>query len=236
MGLNTTGNASLTASGAITESGSLTVGKTLTVAAGAGNDISLDTGRNHFGTIVITSGDDVALNDAGTIILGALKVTGGLSVTAGDSIIAKNDSVVITSGNGLILIAGGTIGSSDLPVTFSSHGGPVVVSAGKEEANLSVSLRGNVGSRSIIYLIPPPGLILYNNSIQGGENTDFLLASSSSIYGDFMLAGFLSPAEYPPSVKYFSLLYSYDPFIYSDSPSFDASALERGFDPKSLFV
>ena len=79
------GNLSVTASGDITQTVALAVTGTTTLVAG-GNDITLDTSTNNFATVVITSGRNVALRDAGAIVLGAATVSGTYSVTAGGHI------------------------------------------------------------------------------------------------------------------------------------------------------
>ena len=60
----TTSTLNLTAGGPITDSGSLIVGGATTLAAGAGNDITLNTATNNFSTVAITSGNNVTLVDS----------------------------------------------------------------------------------------------------------------------------------------------------------------------------
>ena len=81
------GNLSVSSAGAITDSGALTVGGTTTLAAGAGNDITLDTAGNDFtGSVGITSGNNVALVDSSALDLAASTVSGNLAVTSGGNI------------------------------------------------------------------------------------------------------------------------------------------------------
>lgn len=91
----TSGNLSVTADGKITDSGTLTVAGTATFAAGAGNDITLNTATNNFGTVAITTGDKVTLVDTNAIDLGASTVSGTLSVTAGGAI-TDSGALVVT--------------------------------------------------------------------------------------------------------------------------------------------
>ena len=82
------GNLSVTAGGNIIESGAVIVngaGATATFVAGA-NNITLDTQPNDFSTGVITSGNDVKLNDINAIDLGAPSMSGNLIVSAGGNI------------------------------------------------------------------------------------------------------------------------------------------------------
>ncbi len=61
----------------ITDSGSLTVAGTTTLAAGAGNDITLDNADDFVGAVSIVSGRNVRLNEVNAIDLGASTVAGG---------------------------------------------------------------------------------------------------------------------------------------------------------------
>src|SRR5690606_16870948 len=76
---------SITTAGAIT-AGVLNIANTATFAAGSSNDITLNNVANNFGTVAITSGNNVTLVDTNAIVLGASTVSGNLSVTAGGNI------------------------------------------------------------------------------------------------------------------------------------------------------
>ena len=65
------GTLNVTTAGAITDSGNLAVTGTTTLAAGAGNDITLDSAGNNFSTVAITSGRNVTLVDSNALNLGA---------------------------------------------------------------------------------------------------------------------------------------------------------------------
>jgi filamentous hemagglutinin family protein len=71
---------SVTTNGPITQTGILTVPTTATFNS-TSNDITLDTFANDFGTTVITTGNNVKLNDANSLILGASTVSGTFDVT-----------------------------------------------------------------------------------------------------------------------------------------------------------
>jgi len=98
-----TGTYSVTAGGAITESGNLLITGVTTLVAG-GNAITLNRPGNNFSTVRITSGGDVALRDAGAIVLGASTVSGTYHVTAGGAI-TQDDNLLITGVT--TLVAGG---------------------------------------------------------------------------------------------------------------------------------
>jgi len=72
--------------GAITDSGTLIITGTTTLAAGAANDITLDTPTNDFSTVGITSANNVTLVDTNTIDLATSTVSGNLNVTANGAI------------------------------------------------------------------------------------------------------------------------------------------------------
>ena len=74
------GTLNVTTNGAITDSGNLVVTGTTTLAAGAGNNITLDN-TDNFSTVAVTSGNNVTLNDTNALILGASTVSGTLGVT-----------------------------------------------------------------------------------------------------------------------------------------------------------
>ena len=52
-----------------------------TLAAGAGNDITLDSAGNNFSTVGVISGRNVTLADANALDLGTSTVSGTLNVT-----------------------------------------------------------------------------------------------------------------------------------------------------------
>ena len=88
------GTLSITTSGGITDSGNLLVAGTTTLAAGATNDITLDSAGNNFSTVAITSGRNVALQDVNALDLGASTVSGTMNVTTGGAITDSGNVVV----------------------------------------------------------------------------------------------------------------------------------------------
>lgn len=95
--INSTGGFTLTstASTGIIDSGTQTVTGTATFAAGSGQDITLDTAANNFGTVAITSGRNISLIDNDDIILGTSTISGTLDVSAGGSI-SQSGALTIT--------------------------------------------------------------------------------------------------------------------------------------------
>ena len=113
------GTLNVTAAGAITDSGNLTVTGTTTLAAGAGNDITLDSAGNNFSTVAITSGRNVTLIDADALNLGASTVSGTLNVTAGGAI-TDSGNVVVTGTTTLAAGAGNDITLDSVGNNFST--------------------------------------------------------------------------------------------------------------------
>jgi hypothetical protein len=77
---------SVTAAGTIDQSGVVTVPGTASFAPGAGNSVVLNTQSNHFATVIVTNGADAFFLDADGIVLGAVTISGNLSVTASGAI------------------------------------------------------------------------------------------------------------------------------------------------------
>jgi filamentous hemagglutinin family protein len=97
-----TGPLSVTTSGAITQSAAsaLAIGGMTTLEAGKANNITLTEAGNNFGTVAITSANDVSLRDATTLDLGASGVSGHLTLRAGGAI---TQSGALTVGGNLSL-------------------------------------------------------------------------------------------------------------------------------------
>jgi len=101
----------VTTAGAITDSGNLNVTGDINLAAGAGNDITLNSAGNNFSTLAITSGRNVTLVDSNALDLGASNVSGALNVTVGGAVtesgvlnVAGNTSFTATAANTDILL------------------------------------------------------------------------------------------------------------------------------------
>src|SRR5258708_9599940 len=92
------------ANGLISDSGDLTVGGTTTLAAGAGNNITLDNADDFVGAVSVVSGKDVTLSDVNAITLGASAVSGNLTVTA-NGLISDSGNLAIV---GTTSLAAGT--------------------------------------------------------------------------------------------------------------------------------
>jgi filamentous hemagglutinin family protein len=92
------GNLNVTGAG-ITQSGALVVPGTITLAGDAANNITLNNADNNFGTVVITSGNNVTLRDSGGVILsGPSFISGNFSLTAGGNITDANVTSLTVTG------------------------------------------------------------------------------------------------------------------------------------------
>jgi len=79
------GTLNVTTSGALTDDGNLLVTGATTLTAGAGN-ITFDQTGNNFSTVVITSANHAAIDDANGIVFGAVTTTGDFTVDAGGNV------------------------------------------------------------------------------------------------------------------------------------------------------
>ncbi|MBO6865011.1 MAG: filamentous hemagglutinin N-terminal domain-containing protein, partial [Alphaproteobacteria bacterium] len=97
------GNLAVTAGGAITDSGALAIAGNTVIAAGAGNNVTLNSAANDFATVLINSANNVDLVDANGIDFGASTVSGALTVTA-DGAVTDSGAVTVA---GLAAITAG---------------------------------------------------------------------------------------------------------------------------------
>ena len=104
QGLTIDGDLNVTANGAITDGGALRVGGTTTLAAGAGNDITLDNADDFVGAVNIVSAHNVTLNDVNGLTVGGT-LGGDLSTVSGGGTAFNTLNV----GGTLTSVAGGTI-------------------------------------------------------------------------------------------------------------------------------
>ena len=109
-----TGAIGLTVNGAITQSAlsTITGSGTTTLAAGAGNNITLNNAGNNFSTVAVTSANNVTLHDANAINLSASTLAGNLLVTAGGNITLSGVLTAGGSGDAIVLAAGGNFNNA----------------------------------------------------------------------------------------------------------------------------
>ncbi|MFC1749717.1 beta strand repeat-containing protein, partial [Pseudomonadota bacterium] len=126
------GSLSVTSSGAITQSGILNVTNATVLAAGAGNNITLNTSANTFGGAVsITTGNDVLLQDADAIELGAIGSTSAVNSLGVTSSGAITQSGILDVTNATVLAAGAG-NNITLNTSANTFGGAVSIATGND--------------------------------------------------------------------------------------------------------
>ncbi|MBT6601080.1 MAG: filamentous hemagglutinin N-terminal domain-containing protein, partial [Nitrospina sp.] len=123
-------NSGPTSGSDILDNGVLTISGVTTLAAGSGNDITLDTSTNNFATVVITSGRNVSLRDAGAIILGASTVSGTYGITAGGAITDSGTQEI----TGVTTLAAGSGNDITLDTSTNNFAAAVVITSGNNVA------------------------------------------------------------------------------------------------------
>jgi filamentous hemagglutinin family protein len=221
-----TGNLGVTAPG-ITQSGALVVPGTITLVGGAANNITLSNAANNFGTLVITSGNNVTLTDANSIVLAASgTVSGSLNLNTGISsqtgpITVVGTTTVTAGANDIILNdANNNFGTS---VNLSNTGannisvrdvgalviGNISMSSGAAGL-LTIQAGGDITQLTGTTMTTGTGLI----AITGVDDSSITLANSGNAFnGTVTLA---------PSVGVLNRLLNVS---LSDSTAFDLQAL-----------
>ncbi|HEY0862460.1 MAG TPA: filamentous hemagglutinin N-terminal domain-containing protein, partial [Lacunisphaera sp.] len=149
------GNLDVSAAGAITDSGNLSVTGTTTLAAGSGNNITLDASNNFGGAVAISSGNNVTLVDSGAIDLAGSTVSGSLNVTASGAItdsgnlsVTGTTTLAAGSGNDITLDAsnnfGGAVAISNGNNVTLVDSGAIDLAGSTVSGNLSVTASGAI--------------------------------------------------------------------------------------------
>ena len=103
--LSSGGAVSLTTSGAITQTGAISNnGQTITLAAGLSNDITLSNSANDFGTITITTANNVSLRDLSSFTLNSItdsQVAGNLTLQTAGGVALAPPAISLGSGDNL---------------------------------------------------------------------------------------------------------------------------------------
>ncbi|MHB1949794.1 MAG: beta strand repeat-containing protein, partial [Gammaproteobacteria bacterium] len=111
--INTTGSFTLisTASSEIIQNNPMTILGTTTIAAGSGNNITLDNSANNFGTVAITSANNATLTDSNALILGTSSLSGSFNITSG-GILTDSGNISVDGTLTVIAIGGITLNSA----------------------------------------------------------------------------------------------------------------------------
>ncbi|MCS6813092.1 MAG: hypothetical protein NZ772_05905, partial [Cyanobacteria bacterium] len=152
------GNFAVTSNGAITNTGNLAIGGTTTLAAGITNNITLDNVNNDFGTVVISSGNNVTLSDRDDLTLATSTVSGNLTVTSGNTL-TQTGTLTVTGATSL------NAGSNNVVASTITSGNLTIVGQ-------AVSLNGAVTTTAGNFTLTNSGLA----TISAGS--DFTLAGA----------------------------------------------------------
>ncbi|MFM1903726.1 MAG: hypothetical protein RLZZ440_1626, partial [Planctomycetota bacterium] len=189
------GDLNVTANASISDSGALTVSGTTTLAAGAPNSITLDAANDFGGAVSVTSGNDVTLNDTGSLAFGSSTVSGNLSVTAAGAItqtgavtVAGTTALTAGSANSITLAAANdfagavTVSSvNDLTLNDTSA---LAIGGATVSGNLALTANGGITQSAAITVAGTTSLT--DPSAEGGivfttaEGNDFVGAVSVS--------------------------------------------------------
>ncbi|MBI4970524.1 MAG: hypothetical protein HZC17_01605 [Candidatus Omnitrophica bacterium] len=184
------GTLGVTTAGPITDSGAIVVAGTATFAAGAANDITLNTAANDFNSITVTFANDVTLVDTNAVTLTSIVTSGGgsvdvtsggnmtvnvvnagtgaitLTTTGAGSILDGNGAANnLTAGTNSTLNAGGTIGTALKALDVVITGATLTVGAGGIDTGVSINIDGTVTpSNTLNVPVFPPGQVLFNGN------------------------------------------------------------------------
>ncbi|HBY79869.1 MAG TPA: hypothetical protein DEG47_23335, partial [Cyanobacteria bacterium UBA11148] len=171
----TANNGNIVASGKVTATG--------TTILEASNNITLDHNDNDFGTVRVTSANDVTLNDTDGIQLGASDIDGDLNVTAGGNI-TDNGALNVTgittldagSNNDITLDNGNDFGTvrvtSAKDVTLNDTDG-IQLGASDIDGDLNVTAGGNISDNGALMVTGITTLDAGSNNITLNNNNDF---------------------------------------------------------------
>ena len=192
--INTTGAFALTTNGPITQSGAAAVTGTATVAAGAANDITLNHSGNTFGTVAITSGNNVTLRDSTALSLGTSTVSGALDVRANGNL-TQSGALNVTGSSTFGVGAGNNVTLSTAANNFSSvavtnannvtlrDSNALILGASTVSGNLSLTTGGALSQTGAVSVVGTTTLTAT------APATDILLASQANNFGGLLSFG-----------------------------------------------
>jgi hypothetical protein len=117
-------------------------GNTLTVAAGTGN-VTATNASNNFGTVVVTSANNVSLRDTNALTLGTSNMTGTLGLQTAGSI---TQSGAVTVGGNTTLNAGAT---NDITLNNAANNFNTVIISSGRDVNVVDATALSIGTSSV---------------------------------------------------------------------------------------
>ncbi|RBA23598.1 filamentous hemagglutinin N-terminal domain-containing protein [Herminiimonas fonticola] len=100
------GTLDVNAAGPVTQTGALTVTGLTTLAAGSGNDITLNNAANNFSTVAIASANNASLRDTNALVVGTSTASNNLDLIAGGAI-TQTGAITASNLSAKTLINGG---------------------------------------------------------------------------------------------------------------------------------
>ncbi|MGB8436001.1 MAG: MBG domain-containing protein, partial [Burkholderiales bacterium] len=199
------GGLDLVANGAITQTGVVTATGSSTLAAGAGNNITLTNLANDFGTVAVTSGNAVVLNDVNALTLGASSAS-TLTATAGGAL--SVNGVLTASGPGNSIVLSGTsfvnnVGAGALVVPGAGRW--IVYSTDPAGNTFNSLASGNQAIWNATYVGNPPATIPAGNRYVFSTPAALTFTSTdaskvygnvASVSGNYTVSGFVNAATY----------------------------------------
>lgn len=176
-----TGNFDVTTNGALTQSGALTVAGATTLAAGA-NDITLTNAGNNFNSVVVSSGNHVAMVDADAITVNASTLSGNFSASAADLTVAggiasTGGNLGLTATNSVTQLANLTVNGANA-VTVTASGGPITMAAGATSSSGTGSITYTAGTDVTLGSLTTGGSV---NAIANGGSVLNAIGSGTNI-------------------------------------------------------
>jgi filamentous hemagglutinin family protein len=194
-----TTNANITANGAVNA-----IAGTLTLNTGTGN-VTMTNAANDFGTVAVTSGNTVALNDANALTLGASSV-GTLAATAGGALSVNGALNANGPGNSIVLSGSSFVNNVGAGAVIVPVGGRWIVYSADPAADTFNGLASaNQAIWNATFAGNPPGTIPAGNRyvFSSQPTLTFTSTNAAKIYGDladvsgnYGVSGFVNAATY----------------------------------------
>lgn len=131
---------------------------------------------------------DLSLNGSGNLLVEGNFSGGTTTLDMGGSILALQEAGDDLTANHLVLRArSGVLGTPEAPLHLISQGGAIDFLAGTEINGMSVNIDSNVSRDGLQFIAVPPGLVMLNNGLAGGQNYQRYASSHSDMH--YFLAG-----------------------------------------------
>lgn len=187
--------------------GTLVVAGLAALAAGAGNNLTLDN-ANDFGTVSILSGRNITLNDANAIDLGPSAMSGNLTVTAGGAITDSGDLLVgghaRLTGTAITLGENGeTINFATLSTDTSAANGPQDITEANTVTISSLGLNAGTGTITLsrgTFLLGGAGMIADTSGVSLGGSAVLNLGGFDETIDSLSGAGIVHSAGGSPAL------------------------------------